>query len=63
MSSYALLHNGSYVYAYFFRILSAIKFKFGQILFWCITDICDMFLAWYWRLQASSFYDFIEMTM
>ena len=32
MSSEALLHNGSYIYPYFFSILSTIKMKFGKIL-------------------------------
>ena len=58
-------HNASYTYAYFFRILSPIKMKFGQILVCCMTNISDMFLAECWRLGTSSrlFYDFIKMTI
>ena len=60
-----LLHNASYVYAYFFWILSPIKMKFGQILVCCMTNISNMFLAECWRLETSSrlFYDFIKMTI
>ena len=44
-SSYALLHNASYSYAYFFWILSSMKMKFGQILVCFMTNISNMFLA------------------
>ena len=59
-----MLHNGSYTYAYFFRILCLIKIKFGQILVCCITNISNMFMAQCWKLETSyrPFYDFIEMT-
>ena len=60
-----ILHNGSYAYAYayFFWILSAIKMEFGQILVCCMTNISNMFLTQYWRLETSSrlFYDFIKI--
>ena len=64
-SSYALLHNASYTYAYFFWILRPIKMKFGQILVCCVTNISNMFLTECWRLETSSrlFYDFIKMTI
>ena len=64
-SSQVLLHNASYVYAYFFWILSPIKMKFDQILVCCMTNISNMFLAECWRLETSSrlFYDFIKMTI
>ena len=64
-SSQVLLHNASYVYAYFFWILSPIKMKFGQILVCCMTNISNMFLAECWRLETSSrlFYDFIKITI
>ena len=64
-SSQVLLHNASYVYAYFFWILSPIKMKFGQILVCCMKNISNMFLAECWRLETSSrlFYDFIKMTI
>ena len=65
-SSYALLDNGSYTYAYyFFWILSIIKMKFGQILVYCMTNISNIFLAHSWRLETSSrlFYDFIKMAI
>ena len=65
VTSQALLHNGSYTYAYFFWILSVIKMKFGQILVCCMKNISNMFLAECWRLETSSrlFYDFIKMTI
>ena len=61
----ALLHNGSYTYAYLFRILSAIEMKFGQVLARCMKNISNMFLTQCWRLETSSwtFYDFIKMTI
>ena len=37
-SSQTLLNNGSYTYAYFFRILSTIKTKFGRILVCCMNQ-------------------------
>ena len=48
-----------------FWILSPIKIKFGQILVCCMTNISNMFLAEWWRLETSSrpFYDFIKMTI
>ena len=60
--SQVLLHNVSYTYAYFFRILSPIKMKFRQILVCCMTNISIMFLAESWRLETSSrlFYHFIK---
>ena len=35
--------------------------KFDQILVRCLANICDMFLAQYWRVETSSspFYDSI----
>ena len=38
---------------------------FGQILMCYITNIYDMFLAQWWRLETSSrlFYDFIKTTI
>ena len=64
-SSYALLDNGNYTYAYFFWILSTIKMKFGQVLVCCMTNISNIFLAECWRLETSCrlFYDFIKMTI
>ena len=64
-SSQVLLHNASYTYAYFFRILSPIKMKFGQILVCCMKNISKMFLAQCWRLETSSrfFYDSIKTTI
>ena len=53
-SSNALLHNGSYAYAYSFWILSTIKIKFGQILVCCMANISKMFLTQCWRLRTSS---------
>ena len=55
----------SYTYAHFFWILSTIKMKFGQKLVCCMTNISNMFLAEWWRLETSSrpFYDFIKMTI
>ena len=63
-SSYALLDNGNYTYAYFFLILSTIKMKFGQVLVCCMTNISNMFLVLCQRLETSSrpFYEFIKMT-
>ena len=62
-SSQVLLHNASYIYAYFFWILSSTKMKFGQILVCCMTNSFNMFLTECWRLETSSrlFYDFIEI--
>ena len=59
--SWALIHNGSYTYTYFFRILSTIKMEFGQILACCKTNT---FLEC-WRLKTSSrpFYGFVKTTM
>ena len=39
--------------------------KFGQILMCCMTNISNMFLAQFWRLESSSrpFYDFIKMVI
>ena len=39
--------------------------KFGQILVCCMTNISNMFLAEYWRLETSSrlFYKFFKMTI
>ena len=51
MSSNTLLHNGSYAFAYLFWILSTITMKFGHILVYLITNICNMFLAQCWRLE------------
>ena len=64
-SSYVLLHNVSYTYAYFFWILSPIKMKFGQILVCCMTNISNIFLTECWRLETSSriFCDFIKMAI
>ena len=58
-----MLPNGSYIYAYFFWILSPIKMKLGQILVCPMTNISNMFLAQCWRLETSfrPFYDFIKM--
>ena len=38
--------------------------KFGQVVVCCMTNISNMFLSQYWRLETSSrpCYDFIEMT-
>ena len=49
-SSQALILNGSYIYAYFFWILSIIKMKFGQILVCCRANISNVFLAECWKL-------------
>ena len=48
----------------FFLILSTTKMKFGQILVCCMTNISNIFLIQWWRLETSSrpLYDFIEMT-
>ena len=64
-SSYALLHNASYTYSYFFWILNPIKMKFGQIPVCCKTNLSNMFLTECWSLETSSrfFYDFIKMTI
>ena len=61
----ALLHNGSYNYAYLFWIVSTIQMKFGQILVCCMASISNKFLAQCWRLLTSSrpFYDFLKMTI
>ena len=40
-SSKALLYSGSYIYGYFFWILSTIKMKFGQILVCCMANISN----------------------
>ena len=40
-----MLHNRLYTYAYFFRILSTIKMKFGHMLVCCMTNISNIFLA------------------
>ena len=59
-------NNGeNYNYAYFFGILSAIKMKFRQILVCCMTNISNMFLVQYRRLETSSrpFCDFIKTTI
>ena len=63
--SQVLLHNASYIYAYFFWILSPIKMKSGQILVCCMTKISNMFFGECWRLETSSrlFYDFIKITI
>ena len=57
MSPQALLHNGSYSYAYFFLILSTIKTKFYQILVYCMKNISNMF--WLnpgdWKLVPDPF--------
>ena len=53
MSSQALLDNGSYIYAYFFWILSAIKMKFSLIVC-CMANITNMSLAECWRLETHS---------
>ena len=55
----------SYTYAYFFRIPSPIKMKFGEILVCCMANISNMFLAECWRLEASArlFYNFLDMTI
>ena len=39
--------------------------KLGQILVCCMTNICNMFLAQYWRLETSSrpFHHFIKVTI
>ena len=54
MSSYALLHI---IYVrlsiVFFRILSIIKMKFGQVLVQLVTNILDLFLTLFWRLDTS----------
>ena len=65
MSSWALLHNASYTYAYFFWIVRPIKMKFGQILVCCTANDSSMFLAKWWGLEISSrlFYDFIKITI
>ena len=57
----ALVHNGSYTYAYFFLILSTIKMTFGQILVCSTANISNMFLARCCGLETSfrPFYDFI----
>ena len=52
-SSSALLHNGSYTYAYFFWILNTIKIKFSQIVVYFIKNICNIFLVKCWRLRAT----------
>ena len=52
-SSWALLHNGSYTYAYLFWILSTIKIKFNQLPVYCMTNISNMFLAECWKLETS----------
>ena len=43
-SSYALLHDENYTFAYFFWILSTIK-KIGRILVCCLRNTSNMFLA------------------
>ena len=57
-------HDGINIFAYFFLILSTTKMKFGQVLVCCMTNISNIFLIQWWRLETSSrpFYDFIEMT-
>ena len=62
-SSYTLLHNTSYIYA--FWILSPTKMKFGEIIVCCTTNTSNIFLVKCWRLETSSrlFYDFIKMTI
>ena len=64
-SSYTLLHNGSYTFAYFFWILSSINMKFGRKLVYLMANAFHMFLAQCWRLETSSrpIYDFNEMTI
>ena len=49
----------------FFLILSPTKMKLGQILVCYLTNISNMVLAQYWRLETSSrpFYDLIKMTI
>ena len=42
-----MLHNGSYAYAYFFRILIPIKMKLAQLLVWFMTNISNMFMEFY----------------
>ena len=53
----SLLHNGSYIYTYFFWFLSTIKMKFGQILVCCMTNISNSF--WFnardWKLVLGLF--------
>ena len=63
--SWALLHNGSYNYAYFFWILRTIKMRFSKMLVSCTTNVCNKFLAQCWRLETSFrlFYDFIKMAI
>ena len=60
-----MLRYGSYIYAYFFRILSPITMKLGQILVCPMTNISNLFLAQCWRLESSfrPFYDFIQMAI
>ena len=40
-----IVGSGISTYAYFFRILSALKKKFSQILVYCKTNISSIFLA------------------
>ena len=55
--SLALLHNGSYSYAYFFWILRIIKMKFDQILLCCMKNIltCLWLSPGDWKLVSDPF--------
>ena len=56
-SSWALLHNRSYTFAYFFQIQSTINMKFGQLLLYCMANISNMFWINFgdWKLVPVPF--------
>ena len=54
-SSWAMLHDESYTYAYFPWILSTIKMKFGQMLVCCMTNISTWLHAGDWKFVPGSF--------
>ena len=62
-SSYALLHNGSCTFAYFFWIFWKVLLKkIGQILVCCIRKTSNANVG-AWKLVLDLFYKFIKMTI
>ena len=54
-----------YILYFISYIFCTIKMKFGQIVVCCMTNISNIILVLFWRLETSSrpFCDFIQMTI
>lgn len=64
-SSRTYLHNRSYTIGYFIRRLASITLRFSQVFGYLMTNIINMVLVQFWRLETSSkvFCCFNKMTL